>query len=82
MGKNVNATPRANLRDVDRTFIQTVMFQCGILPMEKTDLDMRRALAQMTPEDARIVKRKFRKLWRKASETLVRSGCLISCGRR
>ena len=27
---------------------------------------MRRALAQMTPEDARIVKRKFRKLWRKA----------------
>ena len=42
------------------------MFQCGILPMEKTGLDMRRALQQLSPEDARVLKRKFRKLWRTA----------------
>jgi len=55
-----------NLRDVDRAFIQAVMFESGILPMEKTTLDMRRALHQLSPEEARKLKRKFRKLWRKA----------------
>jgi hypothetical protein len=57
--------PRKELRDVDRTFIQAVMLQCGILPMEKTTLDMRRALAQLSPEEARTLKRKFRKIWRR-----------------
>jgi hypothetical protein len=60
--------PRKELRDVDRTFIQAVMFECGILPMEKTTLDMRRALQQLPPEEARRFKRKFRKLWRKAMQ--------------
>ncbi len=58
--------PRKNLRDVDRAFIQTVMFEAGILPMEKTTLDMQRALKQLSPDEARQLKRKFRKLWRKA----------------
>lgn len=66
--------PRGNLRDVDRAFIQTVMFQLGILPMEKTDLDMRRALQQLPPEEARVLKRKFRKLWRKAMKATVGNG--------
>jgi hypothetical protein len=42
------------------------MFELGILPMEKTTLDMRRALQQLSPEEARQLKRKFRKMWRKA----------------
>lgn len=42
------------------------MFEAGILPMEKTTLDMRRALQQLSPEEARVLKRKFRKAWRKA----------------
>lgn len=58
--------PNENLRDVDRAIIHAVMFECGILPMEKTNLDMRRALQQLSTEDARALKRKFRKLWRKA----------------
>lgn len=66
--------PRQNLRDVDRAFIQAVMFQLGILPMEKTDLDMRRALTQLPPEEARTLKRKFRKLWRKAMRAEVGNG--------
>lgn len=66
--------PRQNLRDVDRAFIQTVMFQLGILPMEKTDLDMRRALQQLPPEEARALKRKFRKMWRKAMRANIGNG--------
>lgn len=66
--------PRQNLRDVDRAFIQAVMFQLGILPMEKTNLDMRRALQQLTPDEARTLKRKFRKLWRKAMRAEIGNG--------
>ena len=58
--------PREQLRDVDRAFIHSVMFQMGILPIEKTTLDMQRALKQLSPEEARQLKRKFRKVWRKA----------------
>lgn len=60
------AKPRTVLREVDRALIQAVMFRLGILPMEKTDLDMRRALSQLTTEESRVMKRKFRKMWRKA----------------
>jgi hypothetical protein len=58
--------PRKDLRAVDRAFIQTVMFELGILPMERTTLDMRRALEQLDADEARQLKRKFRKMWRKA----------------
>lgn len=50
------------------------MFQLGILPMEKTDFDMRRALQQLPPEEARAFKRKFRKLWRKAMREEIGNG--------
>lgn len=58
--------PKGPLRAVDRAIIQAVMFEKGVVPMEKTDLDMRRALQQLPPDEARALKRKFRKLWRKA----------------
>lgn len=74
MAKSKTSKPRENLRAVDRAIIQSVMFQCGILPMEKTDLDMRRALQQLNPEEARTLKRKFRKLWRKAMRAQVGAG--------
>ena len=66
--------PKEHLRDVDRALIQAVMFQMGILPMEKTDLDMRIPLQQLPPEEARALKRKFRKLWRKAMRAQVGNG--------
>lgn len=56
---------RKELRPVDKAFIHTVMFELGILPIEDPDLDMRVPLRQLTHEEARVVKRKFRKLWRK-----------------
>jgi len=54
------------LRDVDRALIQAVMFQLGILPMESTELDMRRILQEFTFDEARAFRRKFRKVWRQS----------------
>jgi hypothetical protein len=65
--------PRKNLRDVDRAFIHAVMFELGILPMESTTLDMERALKQLSPDEQRQLKRKFRKMWRKAMKKEVGS---------
>jgi len=65
--------PREQLREVDRAFIHSIMFELGILPIEKTTLDMQRALKQLSPEEARQLKRKFRKLWRKAMKKEVGS---------
>lgn len=56
---------RDELRPVDKAFIHSVMFELGILPIEDPTLDMRVPLRQMSPEEARVIKRKFRKLWRK-----------------
>ena len=53
-------------KEIDRLLINTVMFDADILPMERTDLDMRRALSQLPAEEAHKLKRKFRKMWRKA----------------
>lgn len=65
---------KENLREVDRAFIHAVMFQLGILPMEKVNNDMRIPLRQLPPEEARVLKRKFRKLWRKAMRAEVGNG--------
>lgn len=56
---------RDDLRPVDKAFIHSIMFEMGVLPIEDPTLDMRVPLRQMTPEEARVIKRKFRKLWRK-----------------
>jgi hypothetical protein len=58
--------PKRAFDEVSRAMIMAVMFQAGILPLEKTTLDMRRALSQLPVEEARILRRKFRKLWRRA----------------
>ena len=50
------------------------MFNCGIIPMEKTDADMRKVLSQLPPEEATAFKRKFRKLWRKAMRMQIGNG--------
>lgn len=69
MNKSTRLRPppakRELLRDVDKAFISTVMFELGIIPIEDPNLDMRVPLKQLSPDEARVLKRKFRKLWRK-----------------
>lgn len=53
-------------------FILSIMFDMGIIPIDDTTKDMDRVLSQVSPEEAREKKRKFRKLWRKAAAELKR----------
>lgn len=65
--KKVRKAPRSRseLRPVDKAFIHSVMFGRGILPIEDPTLDMRVPLRQVPVDEARVIKRKFRKQWRK-----------------
>ena len=58
------------MKEAERAFIHTVMFTEGIVPMENPAMDVRRALKDVSPEDARKMKRKFRKMWRKQVKAL------------
>ncbi len=49
-------------------FIYQVMFDAGIVPMTDVTHDMRRPLESIPEDEARKMKRRFRKLWRKASK--------------
>jgi len=46
--------------------LKTVYHEAGIVQIASTAHDVNRTLAGMSPEEARKMKRKFRKLWRKA----------------
>lgn len=57
-------------QDLHRLAAQTVYHTLGIVPISSVDLrhDFNRYLATLSPEDARRMKRKFRKLWRAAAK--------------
>ena len=56
--------PMNNLQD----FVESLIYhQLGIVPLSYDDRDINRILASLPPEEALQMKRKFRKLWRKAS---------------
>lgn len=59
-----------NLTDAARAFIHSAGFAEGIVPMEDTRMDVRRALECLPADESRKMKRKFRKLWRKQAERL------------
>lgn len=65
--KKIRPPPKtqAELRPVDKAFIHSIMFKLGILPIEDPMFDMRVPLRTLSSDDARVIKRKFRKLWRK-----------------
>lgn len=68
MSKHKHKPPPATkeaLRPVDKAFIHSIMFEMGVLPIEDPRLDMNVPLRQLSAEEARLLKRKFRKLWRK-----------------
>lgn len=57
-------------QDLHRLAVQTVYHALGIVPISSIDLrhDFNRYLASLPPEEARRMKRKFRKLWRAAAK--------------
>lgn len=65
---NGEPTPNAGLRDVERALISATGFEAGIVPIENPEHDFSRILAQLPADEALRLKRKFRKLWRKAAK--------------
>ena len=55
----------SEMSPIEKMFVQSVMFEHGIVPIENIRFDVSRALAATSPEEARILRRKFRKMWRK-----------------
>lgn len=64
---DINREPKMN--DAELALLQALMFQQGVLPIEQVRHDMRRMLDQLPPDEARKLKRKFRKLWRKLARS-------------
>ncbi len=56
------------MKETERAILVTAMFNAGIIPIEETPHDMTRVLSQLPIEDARKLKRKFRKVWRKLAK--------------
>lgn len=54
-----------DLNEAERLLLHEVMFEMGIIPMETPSMDVSRVLKQLPEAEARKLKRKFRKLWRK-----------------
>lgn len=57
----------SNQRPTDDIVITSVFLQEGIVPLTAERRDINRALAGISPDDQRKMKRRFRKLWRKAA---------------
>lgn len=53
------------MNEVNKLLMSTMWLTLGIAPLEKTQLDVNRMLASLPPEEARVMRRKFRKLWRR-----------------
>lgn len=54
-----------------RALLYAESFNLGIIPVTPYD-DVKRALAQLPPDEARAAKRKFRKAWKKALKQKLR----------
>jgi hypothetical protein len=59
------STVNPYMKPTERLLIHKACFDEGIIPIEVEQSDMTVALSQLPPDEARKLKRKFRKLWRR-----------------
>ena len=57
------------MSEMERFLLYHEMWEQGIMPMDLDDHDATRRLAGLPPDEARVLKRRFRKLWRKLART-------------
>ena len=60
----------ADLQPFEKAVVHHVMLQLGLVPIESMNVDMRRPLRTIPVDEARVMKRKFRKYWRKVMRSL------------
>lgn len=53
------------MNDVNKLLMSTMWLTLGIAPLENVRLDVNKMLSSLSHEEARIMRRKFRKLWRR-----------------
>lgn len=59
------------MNDFEKAILYHIAFDAGILPIEDINTDINRSLSSVSPEEARVFKRKFRKIWRKAIKKML-----------
>jgi len=70
---------------VEEIFLEIMMIAEGIAPLSSKTIrnDVNRALIDVSPDEARKMRRKFRKLWRKISPHMIHKGlCSNKPGKR
>lgn len=61
-----NVKNKINVMQIlDKILLQNAMFNEGIVPFDTSRTNVNTALQSVTPDEARKMKRKFRKMWRK-----------------
>ena len=66
----------------DRMLVHAACHMVGIAPLGNVMAhDMNRVLSTISPEEARVMKRKFRKLWRKIAKERIRQSPGESMGK-
>ena len=53
------------VNETDRVLMTTVWLSLGVAPLDNVNFDINKMLACLPPDEARRMRRKFRKLWRK-----------------
>ena len=53
---------------LERFLTHMIMWEMGIIPLDELEGGVDKILLQMSPEDERVARRKFRKRWRKVGE--------------
>lgn len=66
--KHGKGSVNENLKPTERLLIHKACFDEGIIPIETELADVGVSLSQLPPEEARKMKRKFRKLWRREAK--------------
>lgn len=69
---NLDVLTMNKLKDHERAVLSAVMFDEGMVPIDNPTHDIGRALATLPNDDARTMKRKFRKAWRKLAKAEAR----------
>ena len=59
------------IKPVEKFLLTSKMLESGIVPIENATHDISRAFKNVSADEARVLKRKFRKMWRKELKSRV-----------
>jgi hypothetical protein len=66
---NVNEGIPSYRNELERFLTHMIMWEMGIVPLDELEGGVDKILVQMSPEDEKSARRKFRKIWRNLSKS-------------